>query len=84
MLAMSEINCIKLLRNQKSFSINKIAKTLGINWRTAKKYADYDQVPQENVQKKSGMMYEEPWGEIVSDWLAEDEKLKRKSRRTNK
>ncbi|RWR04026.1 IS21 family transposase [Siminovitchia fortis] len=84
MLAMSEINCIKLLRNQKSFSINKIANTLGINWRTAKKYADYDQVPQENVQKKSGMMYEEPWGEIVSDWLAEDEKLKRKSRRTNK
>ncbi|MFD1708335.1 hypothetical protein ACFSCZ_16590 [Siminovitchia sediminis] len=60
MLAMSEINCIKLLMNQKSFSINKIAKILGINWRTAKKYADDDQVPQENVQKKSGMMYEEP------------------------
>src|SRR5699024_10421876 len=29
------------------------------------------------------MMYEEKWGEIVSDWLWEDQKLKRKKRRTN-
>ncbi|MBL5776663.1 IS21 family transposase, partial [Heyndrickxia sporothermodurans] len=84
MLAMSEVNCIKLLRNRKSLSINEISKTLGINWRTAKKYADDDQVPKEMVKKKSGMMYEENWGEIVSDWLGEDEKLKKKLRRTNK
>lgn len=37
MLAMSEINCIKLMRNQKELSITKIAETLKINWRTAKK-----------------------------------------------
>ncbi|MBL5783423.1 IS21 family transposase, partial [Bacillus sporothermodurans] len=49
MLAMSEANCIKLLRNRKSLSINEISKTLGINWRTAKKYADDDQVPKEMV-----------------------------------
>ncbi|QQX26313.1 IS21 family transposase [Heyndrickxia sporothermodurans] len=84
MLAMSEVNCIKLLRNRKSLSINEISKTLGINWRTAKKYADDDQVPKEMVKKKSGMMYEENLGEIVSDWLGEDEKLKKKLRRTNK
>src|SRR5690625_7472279 len=29
------------------------------------------------------MMYEEKWGEIVTDWLLEDLKLKRKSRRNN-
>ncbi|MFO1445447.1 hypothetical protein KDN24_20065 [Bacillus sp. Bva_UNVM-123] len=29
-------------------------------------------------------MCKEKWGEIVWDWLAEDEKLKRKQRRTNK
>ncbi|GEK32448.1 transposase [Kurthia zopfii] len=83
MLAMPEINCIKLMRNQKSLSINHIAKTLHLNWRTVKKYADEDQLPQEKVLKRSGMMYEEKWGEIVSDWLWEDQKLKRKKRRTN-
>ena len=82
MLTMPEINCIKLMRNQKSLSINKISKTLGINWRTAKKYADGDQLPEENKKKKSGMMYDEQWGEIVGDWLWEDLKLKKKDRRT--
>src|SRR5690606_756257 len=84
MLAMPEINCIKLMRNQKSLSINKISKTIGINCRTAKKYADGDQLPEENKKKKSGMMYDEQWGEIVGDWLWEDLKLKKKDRRTNK
>ncbi len=44
MLAMSDINCIKHLRNNKGLSISKIEETLGINWRTAKKYADGEQV----------------------------------------
>src|SRR5690625_2069020 len=30
------------------------------------------------------MMYEEKWGEIVSDWLTEDYALKKKLRRNNK
>lgn len=84
MLTMPEVNCIKLMRNRKSISINHISKTLGINWRTAKKYADEDQLPVEKKRKKSGMMHEGRWGEIVGDWLWEDQKLKRKQRRTNK
>ena len=69
MLAMPEINCIKLMRNQKSLSINHISKTLGINWRTAKKYADEDDLPVEIERKKSGMMYEQKWGEINFRYL---------------
>src|SRR5690625_540368 len=84
MLTMPEINSIKCLRNDKSLSVNAIAKIHSINWRTAKKYADNEQIPKEKTKKKKGMMYEEKWGEIVSDWLVEDQKLKRKSRRTNK
>jgi len=84
MLTMPEINSIKYLRNDKSLSINKIADIHKINWRTAKKYADGEQIPKEKVKGKKGMMYEEKWGEIVSDWLLEDQKLKRKSRRINK
>jgi len=80
---MPEINYIKHLRNEKSYSINKIKNTLGIDWRIAKKYADKDQVPEEKTIKKRGMMYEEKWGEIVSDWLWEDQQLKRKDRRNN-
>src|SRR5690625_93154 len=84
MLTMPEINSIKCLRNDKSLSINAIADIHNINWRTAKKYAGDDQIPAESMKKRKGMMYEEKWGEIVSDWLLEDQKLKKKSRRTNK
>lgn len=83
MLTMPEINSIKFLRNHKSKSVNDIEKTLNINWRTAKKYADNEQIPTEKTKAKTGMMYDGDWGEIVSDWLCEDLKLKRKSRRTN-
>jgi transposase len=84
MLAMSDINCIKKLRNEKGLSVNKIKQTLKINWRTAKKYADGDQLPVSRIREKKGMMYEGKWGEMVSDWLWEDSKLKKKSRRTKK
>ncbi|MFC5732329.1 hypothetical protein [Cytobacillus gottheilii] len=81
---MSDINCIKHLRNNKGLSITKIQQTLKINWRTAKKYADEDQIPTTKISPKKGMMYEEKWGEIVSDWLFEDSKLRRKDRRSKK
>ena len=35
--------------NEKSLSINQISKVLGVNWRTAKKYADEDQLPEEKI-----------------------------------
>jgi len=84
MLAMPEINHIKKLRNIKSLSINEIVKRTGFCWETVKKYADEDQLPKERETKKRGMMYEEKWGEIVSDWLTEDYALKKKLRRNNK
>jgi transposase len=84
MLAMSDVNCIKNLRNNKGLSISQIQKIIGVNWRTAKKYADEDHIPKEAIKSRKGMMYEEKWGEMITDWLFEDFKLKRKSRRTNK
>ncbi|WP_228027597.1 hypothetical protein [Bacillus fonticola] len=56
---MSDINCIKHLRNEKGLSIDKIATTLGINWRTAKKYADEDVLYESIIKPRKGMMYEE-------------------------
>jgi len=59
MLTMPEVNSIKCLRNDKSLFVNAIAKIHNINWRTAKKYADSEQLPRETVKKRKGMMYEE-------------------------
>ena len=84
MLAMPEINHIKKLRNRKSLSINEISKRTGFCWTTVKKYADGDHLPKEKSRVKRGMMYENKWGEIVSDWLMEDQALKKKLRRNNK
>ena len=61
--------------------INFISKELGINWRTAKKYADGDVLPVVSEVKRGGMMYDEAWGDIVLSWLEEDSKLPRKNRR---
>ncbi|WP_143057138.1 hypothetical protein [Salisediminibacterium halotolerans] len=49
---------IKDLRNREGCSINDIAKRTRTNWRTAKKYADEDQVPQELTFQKRGLMYD--------------------------
>ena len=84
MLTMTDIHTIKNLRNNHDQSIESIRKALNINWRTAKKYADSDVLPKVKLPKKTGMMYEQKWGEIVSLWLTEDFKLPKKKRRTNK
>lgn len=84
MLTMADINTIKNLRSNHDKSINEIATTLEINWRTAKKYADGSVLPHTKLKKKSGMMYDQEWGEIVSLWLEEDYRLLKKKRRTNK
>ncbi|WP_223156185.1 IS21 family transposase [Desemzia incerta] len=80
---MTDINTIKNLRNNHGYSVDRIRKDLNINWRTAKKYADNDQLPSETSRVKKGMMYDEKWGDIVSSWLAEDARLTKKKRRTN-
>jgi transposase len=83
MLTMSDINCIKHLRNEKGLAIDAIAKTLDINWRTAKKYAVENELPTSIIKPRKGMMYQEKWGLMVSDWLFEDSREKRKLRRNN-
>lgn len=81
---MTDIDTIKHLRNNHDKSINDIAQTLKIDWRTAKKYADTPVLPQTKQQVKKGMMYDEEWGDIVALWLEEDFRLSKKKRRTNK
>ena len=67
MLTMSGIHCIRTLRNEKDLSISDIVRTLNINWRTAKKYADEAIKDKSMIKPKTGMMYKEKWGVMVSD-----------------
>lgn len=40
MLAMPEVNYIKHLRENEDLNISEISRKIGVDWRTAKKYAD--------------------------------------------
>ncbi len=40
MLAMAQVQYIKHLRDREDKSIAEVSQTAGIDWRTAKKYAD--------------------------------------------
>ena len=59
MITMTDINTIKNLRNAHGKSIREISRILGVDWRTAKKYADEDINPVPEVKVKKGMMYTE-------------------------
>jgi len=48
---------IKHLRNEKGLFIDKISKTLNINWRTAKKYVDECELSPSIIKPRKGLMY---------------------------
>ena len=80
MLKMPQQQYIKFLREIEGCNIAEIADQVGVNWRTAKKYADQDDwnKPVIQVSRKSPVM--EPYKEIVDTWLIEDNHLPRKQR----
>jgi len=84
MLNMTQINYIKQLREEDGKSITDIAETLGINWRTAKKYADGNPNIEDHPKQKRKRPVMGPYTEIVDAWLQEDRLLPKKQRRTAK
>lgn len=38
---------------------------MGINWKSAKNYADMDVAPKERKRTKIGIIYSDEWNEIV-------------------
>lgn len=53
-------------------NISKISRKIGVDWRTAKKYADGEVPDPALPDGKGGMMYTEGFGMVVDDWLEED------------
>lgn len=73
---------IKFLRELEGCNISEIAENVGINWRTAKKYADMEDWNQTIIKKSRKSPVMEPFKEIVDTWLIEDSHLPRKQRHT--
>ncbi len=82
---MAEIKYIKHLREKEGKSIQAISGILDIDWRTSKKYADYEDfnlvVPQRRKRSRPVMG---PYETIVDAWLLADRKVPRKQRHTAK
>lgn len=85
MLAMAEINYIRHETNTKGHNYSKVARQMGVDWRTVKKYSEMEDFNLEQPIKqtrKSPVM--DPVKPIIDKWLLEDAKKKKKFRRTAK
>lgn len=83
MLAMAEINYIRLETNTKGRSYSSVAKQMGVDPRTVKKYADMEDFnPDQLVKQKRKAPVMDPVKPIIDQWLMEDMKKKKKFRRT--
>ena len=75
---------IKYLYETEELSINEISTTVGVNWRTAAKYAkkgDWNLVQSARKRRRPVL---EPFVDTIDVWLLEDQLLPRKDRRTAK
>ena len=83
MLVMDQIKYIKHLRELEGKSIQAIADTLNIDWRTAKKYADCEDfnLPPKQTRQKPMMG---PYETAIDMWLLEDRNMPKKQRHTAK
>lgn len=79
---MPQQDYIKYLYEKEDCSIAEISAKVGVNWRTAAKYAkkdDWNNNVKEQRRRKPVMG---PYAETVDVWLLEDMLLPRKERRT--
>jgi len=75
---------IKYLYETEELSVNEISKKVGVNWRTAAKYAKKgDWNPEQRTRKRRRPVLE-PFVDTIDVWLLEDQLLPRKDRRTAK
>jgi len=82
MLKVPQQQYIRFLREIEGANINEIAETIGIDWRTAKKYADRDDWNLPIKHKEHKMPVIGPYKEIIDTLLLEDSLMPRKQRHT--
>ncbi|MFY9412362.1 MAG: IS21 family transposase [Dethiobacteria bacterium] len=75
---------IKYLYETEELSINEISAKVGVNWRTAAKYAKRDDWNPVQATGRRRRPILEPFIDTIDVWLLEDRLLPRKDRRTAK
>lgn len=85
MLAVAEINYIRHEAIKKDSSYSKVAKKIGRDARTVKKYVEMEDFsPQIKKRQNRPSPVLDPVKEILDEWILEDFKQKKKFRRTAK
>ena len=84
MLKVPQQEYIKYLREFEDLSISEIKENLGVNWRTAKKYADKDNWNKPLVRASRVSPVMDDYKDIVDTWLLEDQHISKKQRHTAK
>ena len=84
MLKVPQQQYIKFLYENEEYSISEIARAMGVNWRTAKKYATKDDWNEPVCRRKSRYPVLGPYLDIIDTWLTEEQALPRKQRYTAK
>ncbi|MFD1676369.1 IS21 family transposase [Alicyclobacillus fodiniaquatilis] len=82
MLKVPQQQYIRFLREAEGCSIQEIVERVGVNWRTAKKYADQDDWNESVAKRKGAFPVLGPYLDAVDTWLEEDERMPRKQRHT--
>ena len=82
MLKVPQQQYIRYLREIDGCGIQEIAERVGVNWRTAKKYADRDDWNSPVERRKGSHPVLGPFLEAVDTWIEEDERMPRKQRHT--
>ncbi|MFD1708515.1 IS21 family transposase [Siminovitchia sediminis] len=83
MLAVAEIHYIRHEVNQKGESYASVARKMGIDPRTVSKYANQDEFPKKEKQKRKARVMD-PVKPLLDKWIQEDLKKKKKYHRTAK
>lgn len=84
MLQVPQQQYIKFLYENEGWSVSDIARHMGIDWRTANKYASRDDWNEVISKRKKSHPVMGPYIDIVDTWLLEDERIPRKQRHTSK
>jgi transposase len=83
MLAVAQIDYIRHEVNQKGETYSGVARRMGIDPRTVKKYANQEEFNRKQPQKRKAPVMD-PVKPIIDKWLKEDLKKKKKNQRTAK
>lgn len=82
---MAEVNYIRYETNTKGRSYAEVARQMGVDRRTVKKYSDMEDFnPEKPIRQKRISPVMDPVKPIIDEWLLEDSKKKKKFRRTAK